>query len=67
MGIISLILFFICFAIYTIFSKSDLYSHQHDASIKRELDKFNTNFKDLENLEINNNYSVGMSHIYDNK
>ena len=67
MGIISLILFFICFVIYAMYSKSDLYSHQHDASTQTELDKFNTNFKDLENLEINKNYSIGMDHIYDNK
>jgi hypothetical protein len=67
MVIFSLILFFLCFIIYAIFSKSDLYIHQHDADIKTELDKFNTNFKDLENLDINKNYSLGTNHIYDNK
>lgn len=67
MEILSLILFLLCFILYTIFSKSDLYYHQHDASIKTELEKFNTNFNDLDDLDIDKNYFLGTDHIYNSK
>ncbi|WP_299109536.1 hypothetical protein [uncultured Winogradskyella sp.] len=64
MEVALLILFFILFLIYTIYSKSDLYAHEHDASIKNEIDKFNGNYKELENLDIEENYFTSNNHIY---
>ena len=55
------------FAIFALNSKSDLYAHEHDSSIQKELDDFNTNFKELENIEINNSYSLSNEHLYNNK
>lgn len=64
MEVALLILFFILFLIYTIYSKSDLYAYEHDASIKNEIDKFNGNYKELENLDIEENYFTSNNHIY---
>ncbi|WP_340156109.1 hypothetical protein [uncultured Winogradskyella sp.] len=64
MEVALLILFFILFLIYAIYSKSDLYAHEHDASIKNEIDKFNGNYKELENLDIEENYFTSNNHIY---
>ncbi|RED45413.1 hypothetical protein DFQ10_102282 [Winogradskyella eximia] len=62
-----LIPFFIIFGIYIIYSKPDLYAHEHDASINKEIENFNANFKVLENLEIENNYFINNNHLYNNK
>ena len=47
--------------------KPDLYSHQHDASIQKEIDNFNSNFKELDNVQIDHTYSLSNDHIYNNK
>ncbi len=62
-----LIPFFIIFCIYIIYSKPDLYAHEHDASINKEIENFNANFKALENLKIENNYFINNNHVYNNK
>ena len=64
MELLFLILFFIGFAIFILHSKSDLYIHEHDASIKKEIESFDANFKELENLEIDNKYYLSNDHIY---
>lgn len=61
---ILLIPFFILFTVFIFFCKSDLYAHEHDASINKEIESFNANFKELENLEIENNYYINNNHIY---
>lgn len=66
MEIALLILFFILFLIFAIYSKSDLYAHEHDASIRNEIKKFNSNYKELENLDIEESYFTENSHIYKN-
>ena len=67
MSFLFTIIFLIMFAIFALNSKSDLYAHEHDSSIQKELDDFNTNFKELENIEINNSYSLSNEHLYNNK
>lgn len=67
MSYLLLIPFFIIFGIYIIYSKPDLYAHEHDASINKEIENFNTNFKALEKLEIENNYFISDKHIYNNE
>ena len=61
-----LIAFFVLLIIYVIYSKSDLYVNEHNASINQEINKFKANFKELENLDINNNYHMANDHIYNN-
>lgn len=67
MSYLLLIPFFLIFIIFIIFMKSDLYAHEHDASTNKEIETFNTNFKALENLEIDNNYYITNNHIYNIK
>ena len=61
-----LIAFFVLLIIYVIYSKSDLYVNEHNASINQEIDKFNANFKELKNIDIDNNYHMANDHIYNN-
>ncbi|MBF8149979.1 hypothetical protein ITJ86_08715 [Winogradskyella sp. F6397] len=67
MSLIVLIPFFIFFAIFIFYSKADLYAHEHDASINREIGNFQSNFEDLQNLNIENNYYLNNNHIYSDK
>ena len=67
MAVLLLIPFFIFFTIFILFMKPDIYAHEHDASINEEIEKFNANFKELENLEITNNYYMDNNHIYNNR
>lgn len=64
MSYLLLIPFFIFFIIYIIYSKSDLYAHEHDATLKEELDNFDTNFRTLDNLEVQNKYYMKADHVY---
>ena len=61
-----LIAFFVLLIIYVIYSKSDLYANEHNASINQEINKFKANFKELEKLDVNNNYHMDNDHIYNN-
>ncbi|WP_179338534.1 hypothetical protein [Winogradskyella ludwigii] len=67
MSFILLIPFFIFLIAFIIFSKRDLYAHEHEASFNEEIENFNANFKALENLEIKNNYHINNNHIYNNE
>ena len=67
MELISLIFFLIVYVLFAMFSKSDLYAHEHDSSLKEELDNFDSNFKVLQDLDINNNYTLITDHIYNTK
>lgn len=64
MSYLLLIPFFIFFSIFILFSKVDLYAHQNDASKNREIESFKSNFEDLQNLNIENNYCTNNNHIY---
>lgn len=64
MSFLLLIPFFIIFTIFAIYSKSDLYAHQHYASLKEEKETFSTNFKELEDLDIEINYNISNDHLY---
>ncbi|MDN3493276.1 hypothetical protein [Winogradskyella bathintestinalis] len=64
MSYLLLIPFFIFFIIYIIYSKSDLYAHEHDTTLKEELDNFDTNFRTLDNLEVQNKYYMKADHVY---
>ncbi|MCT4629633.1 hypothetical protein [Winogradskyella sp.] len=65
MEYIFLFIFLILFAVFVIFSKSDLYAHQHDAAHKKELENFNSNYKALEELDVSkNNYKINNNHLY---
>ena len=67
MDYILLIPSFIVLAIFIIFSKSDLYTHEHDSATNNEIETFKSNFEDLKNLDIENNYNLNNSHIYNNE
>ena len=64
MEILVLIIFFILFSIYCIYAKSDLYAHEHESDYREEIKKFETNYTDLENLDIEQNYLTGDNHLY---
>lgn len=57
--LIILIIFAICF-------KSDLYVHEHDNDIYKQLKTFDCNFNDLEKLDENDNsYKINCNnHLY---
>jgi len=44
--------------------KKHLYVHQHESSIRKELDTFEKNLDTLKNLDLSNNYKIGSNHIY---
>lgn len=65
MAYIGLSIFLIFFIIFCLSFKSDLYIHQHDSSIDKELDTFNSNFETLKTLDNDSsNYKITNSHLY---
>ncbi len=60
-----LFIFFSIFIVYVIFSKADLYAHEHESSIRKEIDRFDTNVERLKNLDIDgNDYRITDNHLY---
>ena len=45
-------------------AKKHLYAHQHESSIKKEVDTFEKNLEALKKIDLSNNYRIGSNHIY---
>ena len=45
-------------------AKKHLYVHQHESSIKNELETFEKNLKGIKEIDLSNTYKIGSDHIY---
>ncbi len=50
--------------IFALKAKKNLYVHEHESSIKTELEKFETNLETLKKIDLSNYYKVSSNHIY---
>lgn len=45
-------------------AKKHLYVHQHESSIRKELEIFEKNLETLKKIDLSNDYKIGTNHIY---
>jgi signal transduction histidine kinase len=62
------IIYVLVSVIFTLFmavkSKKHLYVHQHESSIRKEIQTFENNLENTKEIDLLNNYKISLDHIY---
>ncbi|QRM90054.1 hypothetical protein FG167_12705 [Lacinutrix sp. WUR7] len=64
MEIICTTIFVVAFLVLAFFIKKDLYCYEHESDIVRELDAFDKNITEINDLTNIPDYQLGSGHLY---